>query len=91
MFEKDTVTSRIVSEMLSDLEKNGMDAVRKYSGKFDDWSPTSFELSESEIQQTIANLPRQLIDDTDYCQGNVRRFAQAQLKTFLPLQVETRP
>jgi sulfopropanediol 3-dehydrogenase len=91
LFEKDTETSRIVSEMLSDLEKNGMDAVRKYSAKFDDWSPTSFELSESEIQQTIAKLPRQLIDDTDYCQGNVRRFAQAQLKTLLPLEVEIRP
>lgn len=91
LFEKDPETSRIVSEMLSDIEKNGMDAVRKYSAKFDDWSPASFELSESQIQQTIATLPRQLIDDTDYCQGNVRRFAQAQFKTLLPLEVEIRP
>ncbi|MDB6059410.1 MAG: histidinol dehydrogenase [Verrucomicrobiales bacterium] len=91
LFEKDPETAHIVSEMLSDLEKNGMDAVRKYSVKFDDWSPASFELSESQIQKTIATLPRQLIEDTDYCQGNVRRFAQAQLKTLLPLEVEIRP
>src|SRR5207247_2265291 len=26
-----------------------------------------------------------------YCQGNVRRFAQAQLKTLIPLEVEIRP
>lgn len=91
LFEKDPETGRIVSEMLSDLEKNGMDAVRKYSAKFDDWSPASFELSDSQIEKTIAELPRQLIDDTDYCQGNVRRFAQAQLETLLPLEVEIRP
>jgi sulfopropanediol 3-dehydrogenase len=91
LFEKDPETARIVSEMLSDLEKNGMDAVRKYSAKFDDWNPASFELSESQIEKTIATLPRQLIDDTDYCQGNVRRFAEAQLKTLLPLEVEIRP
>jgi sulfopropanediol 3-dehydrogenase len=91
LFEKDPETARIVSEMLSDLEKNDMDAVRKYSAKFDDWSPASFELSESQIERTIAKLPRQLIDDTDYCQGNVRRFAQAQLETLLPLEVEIRP
>lgn len=91
LFEKDPETAQIVSEMLSDLEKNGMDAVRKYSAKFDDWTPESFELSQSQIEQTIAKLPRQLIDDTDYCQGNVRRFAQAQLKTMLPLEVEIRP
>jgi sulfopropanediol 3-dehydrogenase len=77
--------------MLSDLEKNGMDAVRKYSAKFDNWSPKSFELSETEIERAIATLPYQVIEDTDYCQGNVRRFAQAQLKTLLPLEVEIRP
>lgn len=91
LFEKDPETARIVSEMLADLEKNGMDAVRKYSAKFDEWSPTSFELSESEIQKTIGSLPRQVIDDTHFCQDNVRRFAQAQLKTMLPLEVEIRP
>ena len=45
LFETDGETSRVVSEMLSDLERNGMDAVRKYSRKFDDWDPPSFELS----------------------------------------------
>jgi sulfopropanediol 3-dehydrogenase len=43
LFEKDAETARIVSEMLLELERDGMDAVRKYSEKFDDWSPASFE------------------------------------------------
>jgi len=77
--------------MLSDIEKHGLDAVRKYSRTFDDWSPESFELSESQIQAAIASLDPQIIEDTDFCQGNVRTFAQAQLRTLLPLEVETLP
>src|ERR1043166_600811 len=91
LFEKDPETARIVSEMLLDLERNGIDAVRKYSQKFDDWSPASFELSEAQIAEIIATLPEQLVQDTDFCQGNVRRFAHAQLKTLFPLEVEIRP
>lgn len=91
LFEKDPETAHLVSEMLLDLEKNGMDAVRKFSRKFDNWDPESFELSEQQIAGAIGELPNQVILDTDYCQGNVRRFAQEQLKTLLPLEVETRP
>ena len=91
LFEKDPETARIVSEMLLELERNGMDAVRKYSEKFDGWTPASFELSEAEINKVINSLPEQVVKDTDYCQGNVRRFAQAQLKTLLPLETEIRP
>ena len=91
LFERDPDTARTVSEMLLDLERNGMNAVRKYSQKFDEWSPSSFELTENQIRQIIAGIPEQLVRDTDYCQGNVRRFAQAQLKTLIPLEVEIRP
>lgn len=91
LFEKDAETARIVSEMLRDLEQNGMDAVRKYSQKFDGWNPESFELGERQIESIVQSLPEQVIRDTEYCQGNVRTFAQAQLKTLQPLEVEIRP
>lgn len=91
LFESDGETSRVVSEMLSDLERNGMDAVRKYSRKFDNWDPPSFELSSAQMAAIISRLPQQLIRDTDHCQDNVRRFAEAQLATMLPLEVELRP
>lgn len=91
LFEKDQETAQIVSEMLLNLEKNGMDAVRKYSQQFDDWSPDKFELSTPEIEQAIAKLDAQVIADTDFCQNNVRKFAEAQLATMLPLETETRP
>jgi len=91
LFETDGETSRVVSEMLSDLERNGMDAVRKYSRKFDNWDPPSFELSPAKVAAIISQLPQQLVRDTDHCQDNVRRFAEAQLATMLPLEVEIHP
>jgi len=91
LFEKDQETTRVVSEMLKDLEENGMDAVRKYSKKFDDWNPDAFELGDKEIQQATGQLDEQAIKDTDYCQDNVRKFAEEQLKTMVSLEVETQP
>ena len=91
LFENDSETARVVSEMLLDLERHGMDAVRKYSQQFDDWNPDSFELSDAEIAEAIKTLPQQVIEDTEYCQTNVRSFAKAQLTTLLPLEVEIRP
>lgn len=90
-FGEDEETSHVVSGMLKDLEKNGMDAVRRYSQKFDDWNPSSFELSHKEIEAAIVKLPEQVIKDTDFCQQNVRNFAKAQLETVLPLEIEIRP
>jgi len=91
LFEHDAETAVVVSRMLSDLEKNGMDAVRRYSRQFDEWDPPSFRLERRQIDQAIAEVPEQAIRDTDYCQDNVRRFAQAQLRTMLPLEVELHP
>ncbi len=45
LFERDPDTARVVTEMLLELEKKGMDAVRAYSAKLDGWSPAGFELS----------------------------------------------
>lgn len=91
LFEEDEETSKYVREMLKKLKKEGMDAVRKFSKQFDNWDPPSFELSEKEIQEAIAKCDQQLIEDTDFCQQNVRRFAEAQLRTMSPLEVEIMP
>jgi sulfopropanediol 3-dehydrogenase len=91
LFGGDPETTRRVAAMLLDLEKNGMDAVRKYSRQFDGWDPPGFELGEAEVQKAIAGLSDQAIRDTEYCQENVRTFAEAQLATLLPLEIEIRP
>jgi sulfopropanediol 3-dehydrogenase len=91
LFEKDQETAQYVSKMLLDLETRGMDAVLEYSEKFDNWNPDSFELSQAEIDAAVAICDPTLIADTDYCQDNVRAFAEAQLATLQPLEMEIRP
>lgn len=89
LFESDQETSKTVSDILADLEKNGIDAVRKYSKQYDNWDPEDFELNEQQINEAISKVDPQVIDDTDFCQDNVRKFAQAQMKTLLPLEIES--
>lgn len=91
LFETDPETARYVAEMLADLRRRGMDAVRDLSGRLDEWTPANFELSAKEIDEAIAQCPEQLLRDTEFCQGNVRRFAEAQLTTMQPLEIESRP
>ena len=91
LFEDDPETARVVSEILHDIEKGGMDAVRKLSEKFDAWNPPSFELTPEQIAGATASLSQEAIDDIAYCQENVRRFAQAQRDTLLELETEIRP
>jgi sulfopropanediol 3-dehydrogenase len=91
LFEKDLETALVVSEMLLDLEKRGMDAVRSYSKSFDGWDPADFELDEKTIRGAQESLPRQVVEDTNFCQDNVRRFAHAQMDTMKSLEVELWP
>lgn len=90
LFEHDAETAAAVSSMLLEIEKDGMDAVRRYSETFDGWNPASFLMKDCEIEEAISKVSEQAIRDTDYCQSNVRTFAQAQLKSMLPLEVEIR-
>lgn len=91
IFEKDQETEKTVSKMLLDLEKNGMDAVRKYSKNLDGWNPECFELSDNDINKAISKCDDDLIKDTDYCQNNVRTFAKQQYATLNNLETEIRP
>lgn len=91
LFQSDPECSEIAARMLADLEKRGLDAVREYSKRFDDWSPSDFELSPARIEEAIAAVDPHVIEDTDFCQANVRAFAQAQMGTLQPLEVEPRP
>lgn len=91
LFQNDPATASIVTRMLVDLEKNGMDAVRRYSAQFDDWQPESFRMTASQIRDAIAQVSPQAIQDTCYCQENVRAFARAQLATLSDLKMELRP
>ncbi|MDQ6741110.1 MAG: histidinol dehydrogenase [Actinomycetota bacterium] len=80
-----------VETIIDDIRTRGDAAVREYSEKFDGWSPADFRLSPEQIEEIIATLPRQVIDDITFVQDQVRRFAQAQRDSMKDLEIETLP
>lgn len=80
-----------VENIIDDIRLRGDEAVREYSGKFDQWSPESFRLSQEQIEGIIAGLPRQVIEDITFVQNQVRRFAQAQRDSMTDIEIETLP
>ncbi|KAF2684639.1 histidinol dehydrogenase [Lentithecium fluviatile CBS 122367] len=81
----------IVKNVIEDIRQNGDAAVRKYSENFDKWSPESFKLSKEQIDATIAQVPKQTIEDIRQVQANVRRFAKAQRESIRDFELETQP
>ncbi|KAL4864248.1 hypothetical protein BDV12DRAFT_176471 [Aspergillus spectabilis] len=83
--------SSIVRGVIDDVRASGDAAVRKYSEKFDKWSPASFKLSPADIEASIAQCSEQTIADIKQVQSNVRAFAQAQKDSLKDFEFEIQP
>ncbi|MEO1201220.1 MAG: histidinol dehydrogenase [Pseudomonadota bacterium] len=82
---------QIVEGILNDVEERGDAAVRDYSGKFDQWAPEAFRLSDEEIQACVDALDPRDLEDIRFAQEQIRRFAEAQKSALTDIEVETRP
>lgn len=89
--EADLKVRALVENMLENVAVNGDKAVRHYSEQLDKWSPESFRLSTVQIQQIIAGLPEQVIEDITFAQTQIRNFAQIQRESIKDVEVETLP
>ena len=81
----------IVEATLKKIEQNGDHYIRELSEKFDNYSPKSFKLSDSDIQNLINDVSEDDIDDIKFAQKQIKQFAEAQLSTLKELEVETIP
>jgi histidinol dehydrogenase/sulfopropanediol 3-dehydrogenase len=81
----------LVAAILKNVRDNGDAAVRHYSKEFDKSDLTVFEVTAAEREAALNELAPQTRADTEFAIANVRRFAEAQLKTMLPLEIETLP
>jgi len=77
-----------VKDILSAVQNCGDAAVRKFSQRFDKSDLERFEVTAEERQAALNGLDKQTRADTEFAIDNVRRFAEAQLATILPLEVE---
>lgn len=89
--EEDAKVSAVVEATLADIEKRGDAAVRALSEEFDNYSPGSFRLSESEVEALMAKVSPRDMEDIKFAQAQVRNFAQAQRESMLDIEVETLP
>lgn len=89
--ENDTKVRTIVEQTLFDIEVRGDAAVRDLSQKFDGYSPSAFRLNASEIDALLNKVSTQDMADIRFAQEQVRKFAQAQRKSILDIEVETLP
>src|SRR5947207_15718065 len=78
-----------VEAILSDVALHGEKALRQYSEKFDQWSPASFRLSESEVEDCVRALPPRVVADIQFAQAQIRNFALVQRAALRDVEVET--
>jgi histidinol dehydrogenase/sulfopropanediol 3-dehydrogenase len=80
-----------VKEVLAAVRSRGDEALRDYSRLFDKVEIDRFEISMEQREAAVANLDQQTQADTRFAIERVRAFAEAQLGTLLPLEVEPLP
>ena len=85
-----TLTDK-VSAIIERVKTEGDAALRAFSQQFDNVVPEQFEVTAQEIETALNDLDPQTRRDSEFAIAQVRRFAQAQLATMQPLEVETLP
>ena len=81
----------VVQQIIAQVRSRGDAAVRDYALRFDRYSGETLEVSQAERLAALAALDPQTRADTEFAIANVKAFAQAQLATMLPLEVQTLP
>ena len=80
-----------VKGILAAVKERGDAAVREYSKAFDKSDIATFLVTDEERQAAVQGLDPQTRADTEFAIERVRAFAQAQLDTIKPLEIETLP
>jgi sulfopropanediol 3-dehydrogenase len=77
--QSDPEVRAAVSEMLSAIERGGIEAVRGYAERLDGWTGgTDFEISPEQVAELTASLPSNLCAALDAGAERTRRFASMQ-------------
>jgi len=80
-----------VSAIIERVKTDGDEALKAFSQQFDKVVPAQFEVTAQEIETALSELDPQTRRDSEFAIQQVRRFAEAQLATMQPLEVETLP
>ncbi len=92
--EPEQVTAEIrstVSAIISDVAREGDAAVRRYSERFDHWSPESFRVSQAEIDRAYEDIEKTVAASSRFLIDQVTNFARLQRDTLVDFETETLP
>lgn len=81
------LTDRVRS-MLSDIEQNGDEAVRRYARELDGWDRSDFRVSEDEIAAARKAVSPLFKDDFAFCKTQVTEFAKRQRDSLSEFEAE---
>lgn len=82
---------KVVETTLAAIETGGDAAVRALSERFDNLSRPSYRLSDSEIDSAMSRVSARDMEDIQFAQTQIRRFAEAQRACLRDLEMETLP
>lgn len=88
MFDMSQLTAS-VSQILADIRQNGIQAIQKYTEKFDGVFIQNFTVSESEFAEAASSLNPDLKNAIEVAANNIFKFHQAQMPETK--RVETMP
>lgn len=89
--QRDPKVIATVSEMLSTIEKGGMDAVLRYAAQLDRWQSPEVELSKADIAATRDQLKPELREAIELGAQRTRAFADAQRSHLVDFDTELVP
>src|SRR5215218_8335504 len=89
--QQDPAVVARVSTMLFDIEKGGLEAVRRYAQELDGFSGDSFEVTSKQVDAAVADLPADLREALDVGASRTRRFAEMQRSHLTDFEAEVIP
>ncbi|WP_122076234.1 histidinol dehydrogenase [Pseudophaeobacter sp. EL27] len=87
---ENTGIREVVSSMLTNIERDGEEAVRRYAKELDRWE-SDIVLSDADRAAACARVPEDVKADIRFAYANIRRFAEAQQATVQECEIEVIP
>jgi sulfopropanediol 3-dehydrogenase len=89
--QRDPEVVETVSRMLSDIERHGLDAVRRFAASLDGQSDGAIELGAAEIARSGERLPKDLREAIELGAERTQRFAALQRAHLTDFEEEIAP
>lgn len=89
--QRDPAVVERVSAMLTDIESNGLDSVRRYARDLDGWQADEFEIGRRELERTGERLPDDVRVALELGHERTSGFARVQREHLTDFETELAP